>query len=179
MVRRVLIGFGALVALLLLVVAVQPTEFRVARRTVIGAPPSAVFSEVNDFRRWAAWNPWATIDPGMTQTYEGAAAGVGAVHTWAGNHEVGAGRMTLTESRPNELIRVRLEFLRPFAATSLAEFAFEPVGDRTAVTWSLAGRNDFVAKAIHLVVSMDRMIGGQFEVGLARMEAVAEAAATR
>ncbi len=127
---RVLVVVGALLALLLVVVAMQPAEFRVTRRTTIGAPPSAVFAQVNDFHRWDAWNPWAKIDPGMRQTYEGAAAGVGAVYAWAGNHEVGEGRMTLTESRPNELIRIRLEFLKPFAGTSTAEFTFEPLASR-------------------------------------------------
>ena len=174
---RVLVVVGALLGLLAVVVAMQPAEFRVTRRIIIGAPPSAVFAQVNDFHRWEAWNPWATIDPGMRQTYEGAPAGVGAVYAWAGNHEVGEGRMTLTESRPDELIRIRLEFLKPFAATSTAEFVFEPAGDQTAVTWSMTGQNSFMAKAIHLVMNMDRMIGGQFEVGLARMKAVAETAA--
>ena len=175
--RRLLIGLAALVGLFVFVVAMQPSEFRVARRTVIGAAPAAVFAHVNDFRKWDAWNPWAKIDPGMKQTYEGPPTGVGAVYTWAGNGEVGEGRMTLTESRPSELIRIRLEFLKPLAATSTAEFTFQPEGERTAVTWSMTGRNGFVAKAIHLVMNMDRMIGGQFEAGLARMKAVAEAAA--
>ena len=179
---RALAVVGALLALLLVVVAMQPAEFRVTRRITIGAPPSAVFAEVHDFHRWESWNPWARIDPGMRQTYEGAPAGVGAVYAWAGNHEVGEGRMTLTESRPNELIRIRLEFLKPLAATSTAEFTFEPAGEpagaqTTAVTWSMTGRSSFMAKAIHVLMNMDRMIGGQFEVGLARMKAVAETAA--
>jgi uncharacterized protein YndB with AHSA1/START domain len=181
MLKRVLLVLAAIVVVVAVVVAMQPSEYRVARKVIIAAPPSAVFAQVNDFHKWEAWNPWAKIDPAMKQTYEGAPAGVGAVYTWIGNNEVGEGRMTLTESRPNELIRIRLDFLQPFAATSIAEFSFTPEGPPergpTAVTWSMNGRNNFMAKAIHLLMDMDRMIGDQFEVGLARMKAVAESAA--
>jgi hypothetical protein len=131
---------------------------------------------VNDFHKWAAWSPYEQRDPAMRKAYEGAPAGVGAVYAWSGNKEVGEGRSTITESRPNELIRIRLEFLKPFKATSTAEFAFEPDGDRTAVTWSLSGRNSFMAKAVGLFMDMDRMIGRDFEQGLARMKSAAEVA---
>jgi len=163
----IVIGLGA-------VVAMQPSEFRVARTATIAAPAPAVFNQVNDFHNWAAWNPWATLDPGMKQTYEGAPAGTGAIYTWAGNRQVGEGRMTLTESRPSDLIRIRLEFLKPLAAVSTAEFTFKPEGKQTVVTWSMVGRNNFMAKAVHLVMNIDRMIGGNFEQGLARMKAVVE-----
>lgn len=176
MLMRVLIALAVIVAGALVVVATRPTEFRVTRTARIAAPPAAVFAQVNDFRKWDAWNPWAKIDPAMKQSYEGSPAGVGAVYTWVGNSQVGEGRMTLTESRPNELIRIKMEFFKPFAATSSAEFAFKPEGDQTVVTWSMEGRNNFMAKAVHLVMNMDRMIGGQFEKGLAQMKAVAEAA---
>jgi len=115
----------------------------------------------------------------MKHVYEDAPAGVGAVYAWSGNNEVGEGRMTITESRPSELIRIRLEFMKPFRATSTAEFTFQPAADQTAVTWSMTGTNNFVAKAIHLFMNMDRMIGGQFEKGLAQLKAISEAAARR
>jgi len=142
----------------------------------MAAPPATVFAQVNDFHKWEAWNPWAKIDPAMKETYEGAPAGVGAVYTWAGNNEVGTGRMTISESRPGELVRIKMEFLKPFAATHTAEFAFKPEGDGTAVTWSMFGKNDFLAKAMCLFMDMDKMGGGMFEKGLADMKAVAEAA---
>jgi Polyketide cyclase / dehydrase and lipid transport len=164
----IVIGFAAFVA-------TRPSEYRVARTTTMAAPASAVFAQVNDFHRWGAWNPWAKLDPAMKQAYEGAPAGPGAVYTWAGNKEVGEGRMTVTESRPNELVRINLEFLKPFAATSTAEFRFSPEGDRTAVTWSMVGQTNFVAKIVHLFVDMDTMIGGNFERGLADMKMVVEA----
>ena len=174
--RRTLVALAVIVGVLVVVVAMQPPAFRVARTAIIAAPAAAAFAQVNDFHKWAAWNPWAKIDPAMKQAYEGAPSGVGAIYTWAGNGDVGDGRMTLTESRPNDLIRIKLDFLKPFAATSTAEFTFKPEGDRTAVTWSMAGRNNLMAKAIHLFMDMDAMIGGQFEVGLARMKAVLEGA---
>ena len=177
MLVRILIGLAAVAVGFVVVVALRPSEYRVARTATIAGPAPAVFAQVNDFHRWGAWNPWAKIDPEMTQGYAGAPAGAGAVYTWAGNKEVGEGRMTLTESRPSELIRIKLEFLKPFAATSTAEFTFTPEGDRTAVTWSMTGDVNFMARAIHLFVDMDKMIGGNFEKGLADMKAVVEAAA--
>ena len=177
MLKKILLALVVIVAALVVVVAMQPAEFHVTRTATMAAPAPVVFAQVNDFRKWEAWNPWARIDPAMKQTYTGAPASVGAIYTWAGNHEVGEGRMTIIESRPSELIRVRLDFVQPFAGTSVAEFTFKPEGDRTVVTWSMRGTNTFVAKAVHLVMNMDRMIGGQFDQGLAHMKSVAEAAA--
>jgi uncharacterized protein YndB with AHSA1/START domain len=176
MLVKVLVALAVLVVAGVVVVATRPSEFRVTRTGSISASPEVVFAQVNDFHKWEAWNPWGKLDPAMKQSYEGAPAGVGAVYTWAGNSQVGEGRMTLTESRPNELIRIKMEFLKPFAATSTAEFTFRPEGNGTAVTWSMEGQNNFMAKTMHLVMNMDRMIGGQFEKGLAAMRSVAEAA---
>jgi Polyketide cyclase / dehydrase and lipid transport len=175
MVKTTLIVLAAVALFVVVVVAMQPSEFSVARSTTVAAPPAAVFAQVNDFHRWEAWNPWGKIDPAMKQTYQGAPAGTGAIYTWTGNKEVGEGRMTLTESRPNDLIRIKLEFFKPFAATNTAEFAFKPEGNQTLVTWSMRGDNNFIAKAIHLFISMDKMVGGQFEEGLASMKSVVEA----
>ena len=175
MALKILVGIGVVVAGLATFVALRPSEYRVARRTTIAAPPSAVFAQVNDFHHWGAWNPWAKIDPAMQQRYEGSAAGVGAVYAWEGNKEVGEGRMTIVESRPHDRIRIKLEFLKPFAATSLAEFTFRPDGDRTDVAWSMTGDVNFVAKVVHLFMDMDKMIGGNFEKGLAAMKSVVEA----
>ena len=177
MLKKTLVGLLAIVVVLVGVVAMQPSEFRVARATTIAAPAPVVFAQVNDFHKWAAWNPWGKLDPAATQTYEGAPAGAGATYAWRGNSQVGEGRMTVVESRPGELVRIQLEFFKPMAGTSTAEFTFTPEGDRTVVTWVMTGTNNFLAKAMCLVVNMDRMIGGQFEKGLADMKVVAEAAA--
>ncbi len=179
MLLKILIALAVVIVLLLVVVAMQPATFRVARSTTMSAPAATVFAQVNDFHKWEAWNPWGKIDPTMKQTYEGAPAGVGTIYTWDGNKNVGTGRMTIEESRPGELIRIKMEFLKPFANTSTAEFSFKPEGNHTAVTWSMAGEKNFMAKAIHLCVNMDKMIGGQFEKGLADMKSAAEAAAAK
>jgi uncharacterized protein YndB with AHSA1/START domain len=172
----ILIAVAAIVVAFVAIVAMQPPEFRVSRTATIAVPPPAVFAQVNDFHKWESWNPWGKIDPKMKQTYGGASAGVGATYAWTGNGNVGEGRMTITESRPSDLIRIRLEFLKPFAATHTAEFTFKPEGQKTSVTWSMAGKNSFMAKAMHLFMNMDKMIGGQFEKGLADIKAIAEAA---
>jgi Polyketide cyclase / dehydrase and lipid transport len=161
------------------VVAMQPAEFRVTRSATIAAPVSAVFSQVNDFHKWEAWSPWAKRDPQMKQTYEGAPAGVGASTTWAGNSEVGKGRMTITDSRADESIRIKLEFLEPFNVTNTAEFEFKAEGTQTKVSWSMSGANNFMAKAVGLFMNMDKMIGGDFEQGLANLKALTEAAAPK
>jgi hypothetical protein len=174
MLVKTLVALAVIVVVLVVIIALQPGEFRVARSATISAPAPEVFTQVNDFHKWEAWNPWGKIDPAMRQTYEGARAGAGAIYTWTGNNEVGEGRMTIIESRPSDLIRIKLEFFKPFAATNLAEFTFKPEGDQTATTWSMTGEKNFMAKAIHLFISMDKMIGGQFEKGLADMKSAVE-----
>ena len=179
MLEIILIVFAVVVIVFVVVVAMQPSEFRVARSANISGSAPAVFAQVNDFHKWEAWNPWGKIDPAMKQIYEGAAAGIGAIYTWVGNNKVGEGRMTLTESRPSDLIRIKMEFYKPFAATNTAEFTFKPAGNQTAVTWSMTGNKNFMAKAIHLFMNMDKMIGGQFEKGLAEMKSIVEASPRR
>ena len=176
MLIKILIAIAVILIVLVVVVAMQPSEFRVARSATMSAPAPTVFAQVNDFHKWEAWNPWGKIDPAMKQSYEGAPAGVGAIYTWIGNNEVGEGRMTIIESRPSDLIRIKMEFYKPFAATNTAEFTFKPAGNQTAVTWSMTGHNNFMAKAIHLFMNMDKMIGGQFDKGLASMKSVVEGA---
>jgi len=172
------IGITVLVVILifLIIIALQPGNFRVARSITIAAPPEIVFAQVNDLKKWETWSPWVKIDPAMKQTYQGPPAGTGATSQWAGNKDVGEGRMTITESRPNELIRFSLEFFKPMAGTSTAEFNFVPGENQTTVTWSMTGRNNFIAKAICLFMNMDTMVGSQFEKGLAQLKLNAEAA---
>jgi hypothetical protein len=158
MLKKVLAALGCVLVVLFAVVAAQPSEYRVAPTTTIAAPAPVVFAQVNDFHKWEAWNPWVQIDPAMKASYEGAPAGVGAAYAWAGNSEVGAGRMTVTESLPNELVRIRLDCLKPFAGTSTAEFTLRPEGEQTAVVWSMIGRNGFIGKAVGLFVSMDTVV---------------------
>jgi uncharacterized protein YndB with AHSA1/START domain len=179
MLEIILIGLAVIIVVFLIIVAMQPAQYRVARSATISAPAQAVFAQVNDFHKWEAWNPWGKIDPAMKHSYQGTPAGIGAVYTWVGNKEVGEGRMTIIESRPNDLIRIKMEFFKPFAGNSIAEFTFKPEGNQTAVTWSMTGENNFMAKAIHLFINMDKMIGGQFEKGLAQIKSLVEAPAKR
>lgn len=173
--KKVLLAIAALVALLLVVIALQPGEFRVVRTTTIAAPPAVVFAQVNEFRAWDAWSPWAKLDPAVKNTFEGPAAGAGSVFKWAGNDKVGEGRMTLTESRPDQAIRIKLEFIRPFPSSCDVGFDFIPAAGGTAVTWTMSGSNDFLSKAFCLFLGgMDRMVGPDYERGLAQMKAVAE-----
>ena len=174
MLIKVLIVVAVVIVLFLIIVATRPSEFQITRTATMNAPPEAVFAQVNDFHKWSAWSPWEHKDPAMKRTFEGPSAGIGAVYRWAGNKEVGEGSMTITESRPSDLIRIRLEFLKPFAATNTTEFTFKPQGEQTVVTWSMAGRNNFVAKAVHLFMDMDKMVGSDFEKGLAAMKTVVE-----
>jgi len=178
--KKLLIGLGVFAALILvfvIVVAMQPSEFRVSRSAMMSAPAAAIFPHVNELRKWDAWSPWAKLDPNAKNAFEGPAAGQGAAMTWAGNNEVGEGRMTITESKPNELIRLRLDFYKPMAGTSEVEFTFSPEGAQTAVTWSMSGTNNFIGRAMCMVMNMDKMIGGQYEKGLASIKALVEAPA--
>ena len=174
MLVKILIAVIIVLAALAAFVATRPAEFRVTRSASIAAPAPAVFVHVNELRNWPAWSPWARKDPQMKQTYEGPPAGTGAVTSWMGNKDVGEGRMSIVESRPAELIRFKLEFFKPFAATNSAEFSFKEEGGRTAVTWSMRGQNNFVGKAMGVVFDFDKMIGADFEAGLASLKTVLE-----
>ncbi len=173
--KKILLGFVIAIGVFLIVVALQPAEFHITRSATIGAAPAAVFAQVNDFHLWEAWSPWQKIDPTMKQTYEGAASGTGAVVSWIGEKDAGQGRMTLTESRPSESIKIRLDFIKPFDATNAVEFTFKPEGNGTQVSWIMDGRKNFVMKAFGLFMDMDKCVGGDFEKGLAQLKSVAEA----
>lgn len=177
MLKIILLALAAGIAVLVIVVAMQPDEFRVSRSATVAAPTAKVFAQVNELRKWEAWNPWGKLDPAAKLAYDGPPAGIGASYHWAGNNQVGEGRLTIVESRANEYLRLKLEFMKPFTATNTGEFIFRPEGGGTAVTWSMNGRKNFVAKAMHLFFDMDKMVGGQFAKGLADLKAVSEAAA--
>jgi Polyketide cyclase / dehydrase and lipid transport len=156
------------------VIAGRPDEFIVSRSTKIFAPPGKIFPHVNDLHKWEAWSPWAKLDLNAKNSFAGADSGTGAAMSWDGNKKIGAGRMTITGSEANELIRFKLEFVRPFKATNTAEFNFKPEGNQTVVTWSMTGKNNFFFKAFGLFMNCDNMVGKDFEKGLAAMKSVAE-----
>ena len=176
MLKKILVILAAAIVVFLIIVTLQPAHFRVARSATIAAPPAAVFAQVNNFHNWDAWSPWAKLDPSMKQTFEGPAEGTGAIYRWEGNSQVGQGAMTITGSDPGKRVAIKLEFIKPFAAVNDTEFTFKPEGNQTSVEWSMSGDNNFMAKAMCLFVSMDKMVGGDFEKGLAQMKTAAEAA---
>src|SRR4051794_16726010 len=174
MLRRLIFGLAALIVAFLVVVWLQPDDFRLTRSTTIMAPAAEIFQRVNDLRQWEDWSPWAKIDPNAKISFEGPLAGPGAMFHWSGNDKVGAGTMTITESKPNERIAARTDFTRPFAGTSNSDFIFSQTGNQTNVIWTMSGTQNFIGKAICLVMSMDRTLGPDFEKGLAHLKQVSE-----
>lgn len=179
MIKKLLIGLGVLLAVFLVVVATRPDTYTVSRSLEMAAPPAVVFAQVNDFHQWEAWSPWAKLDPNQKTTYGGAASGTGATYAWEGNDKVGAGKMTIVDSAADAKVKIDLEFLKPFPSRSDTTFSFEPAGTGTKATWTMEGHNNFMSKAFGLFMSMDSMIGKDFEKGLAQMKTVAEAAAKK
>jgi len=174
MIKKILIVLVIILVVFVVIVAMQPAAYRITRTATISAPPADVFAQVNDLHKFQDWSPWAKLDPALKQTYDGAPAGTGAIYSWEGNKKVGAGRMTITDSRTNDLVSMKLEFLKPFASTATTEFAFKPEGNQTSVTWSMFGENNFMAKAFCLFMNMDKMVGGDFERGLAQLKSLVE-----
>jgi hypothetical protein len=167
------IGLAILVLVVAVVVGVgsRPDHFRIERSARVDAPSDVVFALINDLHEWTKWSPWEKLDPAMKKTYEGPKAGRGASYAWKGNSKAGEGRMTITESRPNEAVALDLVFLKPFPATNVTTFVLAPSEAGTNVTWSMEGRNRFMGKAMALFIDMDKLIGKDFERGLAGMNA--------
>ncbi len=164
----------ALIAAVLLYATFQPDRFRVQRATTVHAPPEKIFPYINDLHQWAHWSPWAALDPAMQNTFSGAASGLGAAYAWQGNNKVGAGRMEIIESTPPSRIAIRLDFIKPFEAHNTAEFTLTAQDGATSVKWAMFGPSNYVAKLMGLFFSVDKMVGAQFERGLASLKAVAE-----
>jgi len=160
--------------LLVIIIVRRPEAFAITRSTTIAATSEAIFPHVNSLRSWEAWSPWEKLDPNARTTYSGAESGVGSVMNWNGNKKIGAGQMTIIESKPVELVRLRLEFYRPMKAVNTAEFTFKPEGAGTLVTWTMNGKNNFMGKVFHMVMDIDKMVGKDFEKGLASLKGVVE-----
>lgn len=172
---------SVLVVILVIVLAVlafivtRPAKFRVERSTIVSAPPGEIFSLVNDFHQWNRWSPWEKLDPNLQRSFTGASSGAGAGYGWVGNRRVGEGRMTIVQADPPSRIDIKLEFIKPFAATNTTIFTLAPVDAGTRVTWAMEGENtSFMSKAFAAFGNMDKFIGKDFEKGLANMKAEAE-----
>ena len=157
----------------LAIAAMKPDTFSLRREADIAAPPEKVFALINDFRDWTKWSPWEKLDPGLQRTHSGAANGKGAVYAWSGNKKVGQGHMEILESAPSA-IRIKLDFLKPFEAHNITEFKLEPRGGGTHVSWTMSGPLNFMMKLMHVFMNMDKMVGKDFDAGLANMKKAAE-----
>jgi carbon monoxide dehydrogenase subunit G len=174
MLKKIAVVVLVLIVALLLYAATRPDSFRVERSTSIKAPPEKIYALIDDFRGWGAWSPWEKLDPAMKRTYSGAAQGKGAVYEWSGNSQVGSGRMEITGMSAPSQVTIQLDFLKPFEAHNVADFTLEPQGDATHVTWAMHGPSPFMAKLMGVFFNMDKVIGKDFETGLANMKAAAE-----
>ena len=174
MIKIIAIAVAVLIVAILGFAATKPDVFRVLRAASIKAPPEKVFALINDFKRWDAWSPWEKKDPAMKRSFGAATAGKGASYAWEGNKDVGQGSMEITNSVPSSAISLKLDFLKPFEAHNRVDFTLEEKGDATQVTWTMAGDTPYFAKIIHVFIDMDRMVGKDFEAGLANLKAIAE-----
>jgi Polyketide cyclase / dehydrase and lipid transport len=164
-----------LIVAALIFAATKPDSFRVQRSTDIKAPPEKIFALVNDLPSHGAWSPWEKKDPAMKRVYSGPTSGKGAVYEWDGNKNIGKGRMEITESSPASRVVFKMDFLKPFEAHNTAEIALDAKGQRTNVTWAIYGPNTYLSKVMSLFFSVDRMIGREFEIGLANLKSLTEA----
>lgn len=175
MIKQLIVVVLVIFAIVAVVAMRTPDTFRVERSIVIKASAEKVFALINDFHNFGAWSPWEKLDPNMVRTLSGSPSGTGAVYQWRGNAKAGAGRMEIIESQPSTKVRMRLDFLKPFKSTSTADYLLEPQPDSTTrVTWSMYGPSAFASKVMQVFITMDSMLGGDFETGLQQMKAAAE-----
>ena len=174
MIKIILIVIVVLITALLAFAASKPGTFRVRRMASIKAPPEKIFPLINDFHNWGAWSPWEKLDPAMKRTYSGPANGKGAAYAWEGNRKAGAGSMEIAQSSPPSAVTINLNFIKPFEGHNTTEFTLAPQGHTTNVTWDMHGPSPFISKVMQVFMSMDSMIGKDFETGLANMKSVAE-----
>ncbi len=158
----------------LIYAASRHDAFRIERSTNIQASPEKIFVLINDFKQWEEWSPWEKIDPVLKRTYSGPTSGVGAVYAWQGNKNVGQGRMEIIEASPFSKVTIKLDFIVPFAAHNTVEFTLVKKGDTTKLTQAMYGSRPYISKLMGLFFSMEKMVGGKYEEGLANLKNIAE-----
>lgn len=174
MIKKILVIVVLAVLGLLGFAATKPDSFEVKRSVTINAEPETVFGYLDDFVVWDRWSPWAKKDPAMQKSTSGSERGVGAIYEWNGNKEVGQGRMEIVESNPASDLRIKLDFLAPFEAHNIADFSIAKDQQGSQLSWTLSGPNPFMAKFMSIFVSMDEMVGNDFEQGLANLKQLVE-----
>ena len=152
----------------------QPDSFRYARTQTMNATPGAVFEQVNDLRKFNEWSPWAKVDPGAKIEFSGPSAGVGAAMSWDGNKDIGAGKMTVIDSKPNDYVKYRLDFERPMKSTAESEISITPEGAQSLVTWSMYGKNTVMGKIVGIFINCEKMVGDMYSKGLLNLKATVE-----
>jgi uncharacterized protein YndB with AHSA1/START domain len=148
--------------------------YTVERSTVVQALPERVYELVQDFHQWPAWSPWEDLDPDMQRTYGGPPSGVGSSYAWSGNRKAGSGRMEITRADPPRRVEIALRFDKPFKSSNATSFALTPGGGGTEVTWTMVGPLTWMLRLMGLFTSMDKMVGKDFDKGLARLKTAAE-----
>jgi Polyketide cyclase / dehydrase and lipid transport len=162
------------IAAVLILAGAKPDKFSVERAIGVKAPPEKIFPLINDFRRWRSWSPYEDRDPALKRSYSGAESGKGAVYAWEGNRNVGSGRMEILQASVPTTIVIKLDFLRPFEGHNTAEFTMLPQGDTTRLTWKMHGPAPLMSRVMQVFMDLDRMIGKDFEVGLANLKKFTE-----
>jgi hypothetical protein len=170
-----IIGVVVVIAIIvvLILAAMRPDTFQVQRTAMIKAPADKIFPLLNDFRNWGGWSPWEKMDPAMTRTFGGAPSGQGATYAWASD-KVGHGSMEITDSVPASKVGLKLDFTKPFEAHNTVVFALAPAADGTGVSWTMQGFVPYKFKILHVFMNMDKMVGKDFEAGLANLKAATE-----
>lgn len=174
MFKKILIIIIVVIGVILIYAATRPDTFTVKRSAEIKAKPEKIFDQINDFQKWTAWSPWEKMDPEMKRTYSGQKRGKGARYGWEGKSGVGTGSMEITDSVKPSQITMSLDFEKPMKAHNVVEFTFDQKNGATNVTWSMSGEQNFFAKLMGIFMSMDNMVGKDFEAGLANLKTVVE-----
>lgn len=161
---------------LLILASRRPDRFRLERSMVINATPEALFALISDLQQFNRWNPWNRKDPAIQGSYSSVTSGVGASYAWE-SKVVGSGRMTITAAEAPKSTAMQLDFFKPFKAQNTADLTLHAEGTGTRVVWGMAGENNLMSKLMQVFVSMDAMVGKDFEAGLANLKELAEQAA--
>lgn len=175
MTKKILLGVGVLIAAILVFAALKPAHYRVSREIVIYASPEAIFPFINDAKKMDEWNPWVDVDPTVKMEYSGPAEGVGATSSWKDAKQMGTGSATVVESVPGKLVKTKLVYTKPFKMEQMAQFDLEMSPEGTLVRWSVEGESNFIGRIFCLFQDMDKMIGGTFDKGLAKLRQTVEA----
>ena len=169
-----LIIIAIVIIAFLVIASMRPSTFSLQRSINVNATPEKIFPHLNDFKNWGAWSPWEKMDPELKRSFSGSESGKGAYYSWIGNKKVGEGNMEITRSVPSSNIELNLNFLKPFKASNVTEFKITPNGNMTNVNWEMRGPLNLFMKIMHMFMNMDKMVGKDFEAGLANLKSIVE-----